>query len=198
MVQKDILLNQGGVFEKYKKNECIFFEGDMPAFYFQIFEGSVRIVNVNEDGREFIQDIFKKDESFGEPALFIDASYPATAIANEPTTLIKIRKRNFLRIINEHPNVHFSFTRLLAKRLYWKTAIIKEIVAENPEHRLTSYLRILKKNSGIVNKEKYKVELSRQQIANMTGLRVETVIRTIKKLESLGIVTIEKGKVYVL
>lgn len=41
-----------------------------------------------------------------------------------------------------------------------------------------------------------KLLLTRQQLANMTGLRVETVIRTIKDLEEKKIVSIQKGKVY--
>ena len=197
MVQKDLLLTRGGTFQKYKKNECIFFEGDIPVFYFQVIEGSVRIVNVNEDGREFIQDIFKQDQGFSVPALFIDAPYPVAAIANEPTTLIRIKKRNLLRIIQDNPGIHFFFTHLLAEGLYLKTTLTKEIASEQPDHCITAILKMLKKSNAVKNDERYRVELSRQQLANMSGLRVETVIRTIKKLEENGIVTIEKGKVYV-
>ncbi len=41
---------------------------------------------------------------------------------------------------------------------------------------------------------KIKIDLTRQQIANMTGLRVETVIRTIRSLHDTGQLTIERGK----
>ena len=40
------------------------------------------------------------------------------------------------------------------------------------------------------------VEITRQQIADLTGLRVETVIRAIKSLEKKGEVTIKDRKVY--
>lgn len=197
MIQKDLLFARGGTFQKYKKNECIFFEGDTPVFYFQVVEGSVRIVNVNEDGREFIQDIFKEDQGFSIPALFIDAPYPVTAIANEPTTLIRIKKRNLLRIIQENTGIHLFFTYLLAEKLHLKTTLTKEIASEQPDHCIAAILKMLKKRNALKSDERYRVELSRQQLANMCGFRVETVIRTIKKLEANGIVTIEKGKVYV-
>jgi CRP-like cAMP-binding protein len=197
MIQQDILLAWDGTFKKYKKNQCIFFEGQKPMFYHEIVEGSVRMVNVNEGGKEFIQGIFGKEQSFGEPVLFIDERYPATAIANEPTMLLRITKGNFLLIINEYPEIHLSFTRLLAARLFNKATIAKEISGENPEHRVITVLHMLKKNSGCTNEKKYKVELSRQRIADMTALRVETVIRTMKKLAEKGIISIEKGKVFV-
>jgi CRP-like cAMP-binding protein len=44
--------------------------------------------------------------------------------------------------------------------------------------------------------ELLKIELTRQQIADMTGLRVETVIRSIRELERNGHLKIERGKVY--
>ena len=44
--------------------------------------------------------------------------------------------------------------------------------------------------------KRFKVNLTRQQIANMTGLRVETVIRTIRAMQDKGLVTIERGKIF--
>jgi CRP-like cAMP-binding protein len=39
--------------------------------------------------------------------------------------------------------------------------------------------------------------MTRQQLANMTGLRVETVIRTIKQMEKDEKLSIVRGKVFV-
>jgi CRP-like cAMP-binding protein len=40
------------------------------------------------------------------------------------------------------------------------------------------------------------MDLTRQQVANMTGLRVETVIRSIRNMNENGQLVIERGKVY--
>jgi CRP-like cAMP-binding protein len=42
-----------------------------------------------------------------------------------------------------------------------------------------------------------RVELTRQEIADMTGLRVETVIRTMKAMEEKGMLKIENRKVLI-
>ena len=39
--------------------------------------------------------------------------------------------------------------------------------------------------------------LTRQQLANMTGLRVETIIRTMKQMEKEGKLNIIRGKVFI-
>ncbi|HNP24595.1 MAG TPA: Crp/Fnr family transcriptional regulator [Panacibacter sp.] len=197
MIQQDLLLAWGGTFRKFDKNQPVFFEGDKPMFYYQVVEGSVRMANMNDDGKEFIQGIFKQGESFGEPVLFIDMPYPATAIANEPCVVIRVSRENFLYILKEYPDVHLTITKILATRIYNKSIVSKEIAGENPEHRITTVLKLLKKESNCRGNEKYKIELSRQQIADMTGLRTETVIRVMRKLFERGDILIEKGKVFI-
>jgi CRP-like cAMP-binding protein len=160
-------------------------------------EGSVRMANVNDDGKEFIQGMFKKGDSFGEPVLFLDVPYPATAIANEACVVMRITKENFLHVLKEYPDIHLSITRILAARIYNKSIVSKEIAGENPEHRIRTMLHLLKQQNFVKKNEPYKVELSRQQIADMTGLRTETVIRVMRKMHERGELQIEKGKVFV-
>jgi CRP/FNR family transcriptional regulator len=196
MFHRDLLITWGGIFRKYQKDQTIFYEGDKAMFYYEVIEGSVKMVNINEDGKEFIQGIFKCGESFGEPVLLIDEPYPACAVANEDCVLIRITRESFVQLLKEYPDIHLSFTRILAKRLYNKSLMSKEISSYGPEHRIETLLHILKKNINSLNVNKLKVDLSRQQIADMTGLRVETVIRCMKKMQEKGILNIEKGKVY--
>lgn len=197
MIQEEVLLAYGGTFRKYTKCQCIFFEGDEPLFYYQISEGSVRMINTFEDGKEFIQGIFNKGESFGEPVLLINCPYPATAIANEDTVVLKIKKENLLHLLRDNNDILFGFSQLLCKRLLNKSILAREISGEKPMHRITTLLSMFKQESGCTADKKFKVELSRQRIADMVGLRVETVIRAMKKLEEQGFVIIKNGKAYV-
>ncbi|MBT0533902.1 helix-turn-helix domain-containing protein [Riemerella anatipestifer] len=45
-------------------------------------------------------------------------------------------------------------------------------------------------------KEEMLIKLTRNEMAQMLGLTVETVIRTIKKMEKKGLLKILKGKVH--
>ena len=40
------------------------------------------------------------------------------------------------------------------------------------------------------------IPFTRQEMANFLGVRVETIIRTVKELEEEGVLRIEKGKIY--
>lgn len=190
------MLERGGTIRSYNKNQSVFFEGDVPGFYYQVVEGSVRMFSVNESGREYVDGIFKKGESFGEHVLFIDEPYPLTAVANEDTLLIKIGKEEFLNILKEFPDILFQFARILAKRVHNKSLAAKAISVSRPEQRVLSVFKTLKERYGVPGLKNYRVELSRQQLADMIGFRVETVIRTIKRLEKRDLFKIQKGKIY--
>src|SRR6476661_2959521 len=99
----DLLFSWGAVAKKYSKSDLIFEEDCMPNFYYQIISGSVRMFNCNDDGKEFTQGIFCNGESFGEPPLLIDEPYPANAIAILDSTIVKLSKDKFFKILAEYP-----------------------------------------------------------------------------------------------
>ncbi len=196
IINTDLLLAWGATFHNYEKGHVLFCEGDTAHFYYQLEEGKVKMVNCNEEGKDFIQGIFEAGESFGEPPLFDEGVYPAGAVAETDVVIIRLRKENFLKLLKDNFDIHFCFTQTLAKRLRFKSMMVKEISSYGPSHRILSLLKEYKKQHGFVNGSRYKVDLTRQQIADMTGLRVETVIRSIRELHDKGKVLIEKGKVF--
>jgi CRP-like cAMP-binding protein len=196
MIPVDTLLAWGGTYRKVSTNEAIFREGCEGHFYYQLVSGSVRWVNINDDGREFIQAIIEPGECFGELPLFDDEPYAATAIANKDSVIIRLHKNTFKQLLREEPDIHFSFTRMMVSRMRFKFLLIKELACFDPEHSIASLFSYFKDTRKYICQKCNRVQLTRQQIADMTGLRVETVIRTIKNLETKGSVTIDKGKVY--
>jgi CRP/FNR family transcriptional regulator, cyclic AMP receptor protein len=196
MIDEDMLLTWGATYKKVKKDEIIFQEGTAGFYYHQLVKGKVKWYNIDEQGREFLQCLICEGESFGELPLLDDGPYVSSAATMEDCILLKLRKENFLQMLRENPVIHFRFTRLMTERLRSKFIFLKELTHIEPERKVLTVLNNYKENAGIKYKGKIKVELTRQQIANMTGLRVETVIRTIRSLHETGLLTIEKGKVF--
>ena len=198
MIDQNILEDAGAILKEYKRNEQLFEEGDIARYYFQIQIGEVKMNNFNDDGKEYIQGIFGAGKSFGEPPLFADFKYPANAEAITDTKVWQLPKSNFLKVLEENPLIHHKFTSTLALRLYYKAMMVSEISTQEPEHRIIRILDYFKKNNQVnpVEVSPYKIELTRQQLADLTGLRVETVIRAVKKLENKGELLIKDRKIY--
>ncbi|MFL5748510.1 MAG: Crp/Fnr family transcriptional regulator [Niastella sp.] len=196
MIDIDLLLTWGATYKQVQRDEIIFHEGGHSNFYYQVVSGRVRWVSINEDSREFIQLMVEKEESFGEFPLFDDGTYAATAIADEDSVIIRLHKSNFQQLLKDNPGIHFAFTRLLSERMRFKFMTIREMAYYNPEHRISALLTYFKKNNKHTCPKCKQIQLTRQQIADMTGLRVETVIRVMRQLHDKGALLIEKGKVY--
>src|SRR6476469_380629 len=111
IIDIDMLLAWGASYKKVGEDEVIFMEGNCCNFYYQVVSGSVRWVNIDDDGKEFIQTIIAAGECFGELPLFDDGAYAASAIADTDTILLRLHKSSFLQLLRDNPDIHLSFTR---------------------------------------------------------------------------------------
>lgn len=196
MIDIDTLLAWGAAYKKVSAGEIIFHEGSQCSFYHQLVSGKVKWVNINDEGREFIQTIIEPNECFGEFPLFDDEPYAASAIADEDSVIIRLHQSSFHQLLKENSDLHFKFSRLLTQRLRFKFLILKELAKHNPENSISTLLNYFKQHRKNICTKCNKLNLTRQQIADMTGLRVETVIRTMKSMQMKGELQITKGKVY--
>lgn len=197
MIEKELLESYGAVERRYNKSEIIFEANTHPHYYYQVFVGEVKMNNYNEEGKEFIQGFFKAGESFGEPPLFIERTYPANAVAVEDSIILAIKKEYFSKLLLDHPKIAILIIEKLAQRLHYKATMAAEIASEDPEHRVLQLIDYSIKHFNLSEDEKgYLVDFTRQQIGDLTGLRVETVIRAIKSLEKKGLLKINNRKVY--
>ncbi len=196
MIDIDTLLALGAAYKKINAGDIIFNEGSECNFYHQLTEGCVRWSNIGEDGTEFIQHMIEPGECFGELPLFDGQPFAATAIADTDSVILRLHKYSFLSLLAERPDIHFTFTKMMTERLRFKFLLLKELASHHPEKSIITLLNYFKQSHRHVCEKCNKVMLTRQQIANMTGLRVETVIRAIRHLHEQGDLVIEKGKVF--
>lgn len=196
MVDIDLLLAWGAAYKKVSMGEIVFREGANCHFYYQLVSGRIRWANIDEEGREFIQTMIDPGECFGEMPLFDDGPFAATAIADEDSVIIRLHKVSFLQLIKENAEIHFAFSQLLAKRVRFKFLLLKSFALHAPEARIGTLLTYLKAENKNFCPKCNQLKLTRQQIADMTGLRVETVIRAMRHMHEKGELIITKGKVY--
>lgn len=196
MIDPSILEEAGAKKIHFKKGEWVFRQGDHARNYLQVVMGQIKMSNFSDQGQEFVQGLFTQGQSFGEPPLFVDVTYPASALATTDSVLLKLGKEHFLNLLLAYPEISLEVSKNLAKRLHYKAVMASEISSHDPEHRILTLMKYLKAEMNLESEALFGVELTRQQIADMTGLRVETVIRAIKKMETENKLQIKNRKVY--
>ena len=194
LIKKNIALQYGASVLSLKKDEILFHEGDAAIFFYQVEEGTIKMVTYSLDGKEFIQGLFYQGDSFGEPPLFCDFPYPGSATTLIDTKILRIPKDRFFELLKDHFEIHVHLDRVLCERLKYKNMILSEISFYDPEHRILSLLGYLKSKAP-ASGQLFQVPLTRQQLADMSGMRVETVIRTIKRMEETGKLQLQDHKI---
>ncbi len=116
-IETDILITWGATIKEFCKGEIIFMEGDEARRYYQIIHGEVKLFNTNNEGKEFTQGIFYDGNSFGEPPLFIDEPYPATAVAVKDSVIIKLSRESYFKILDEYPALQKTLLKEFAQRI---------------------------------------------------------------------------------
>ena len=196
MIQETLLKEYHAALVVLNKGDILFQEGDPALFFYVVHSGTIKMVNVSSEGREFVQGYFTSGQSFGEPPFFSRVPYPASASATEKSAVWKLGYDEFLKLLKNNFDVHVNLLRVLSERLIYKSTMLSEIAIEEAEHRLVTLIKYLLEQNGQTSVSSQKLSFTRQQLADMTGLRVETVIRSIKSLEHKRLLEIdENGKI---
>lgn len=180
---------------RVRKDQILFDQDDTANDFFQVEEGQIKMFIINPEGQEFTQGVFQHGESFGEPPLLGEFPYPSSAMAITDGKVWRLPKPEFLELLKHNFDIHLRLNHVLCNRLQYKSMILTEISSHDPEHRLSTIMKYFKAKMSESPKEKMIVPFTRQQLADMTGLRVETVIRTIKRMEKNGKLELEGHKI---
>ena len=196
VIEESIIKSFGGKLKEYNASESIFSEKSNANYYYQIVEGEVKLNNYNEDGKETIQTLLKKGQSIGESLLFLDKAYPVNAIAITACKVLRLPKSKFFEILTKFPENQFKIINSLSDSMYFKYAMGQIFSTKNPATKLRVLMDYLKSSEKDLSAFSFQVPLTRQQMASLTGLRVETTIRALKMMEKENIVKIQNRKIF--
>ena len=196
MIPESVLRKYKSRIVKLKKDELAFQAGDPATNFLIVKSGKIKMATYSRDGREFVQGYFIDGQSFGEPPFFNHMPYPSSGIAVIESEIWKCAYDPFMRLLRDNFDIHLELTQVLSGRLVYKSIMLSELAVEEAEHRIATLIEYFRKEEGSGPGTVYKVPYTRQQLADMTGLRVETVIRCVKGMEQRGLLLLtEAGKI---
>lgn len=195
IIDEEILLANGAETQRYAAGETILLENAFPKFYFQIRTGLVKLNTYRDDGSEFIHSLPSTGHCFAETFLWHDVPYCINAVAMTDSEVLRLPKNNFFDLLNDKVELMKNVMAYTAERMFYRHKMLTTLSLNNPSYRVSKVLEFLKDHHNVTEPFKYVVPFSRQQLASLTGLRVETVIRTVKKLEQENKLMISNGKI---
>lgn len=183
----------------YKKKEDIFTEGDAPEWFYIVLTGKVKVTKISHDGKEIILEIISPYDIFGGVAVLRNFPYPANAVAMEDSEILKISRKNLMRLVDRFPNLMFCIAMQLGDRMKSSYDTLKNIALERVEARIAALLLKLGNKVGVETDAGLMIDmrLTKQDVADMVGTTVETSIRTFSKFRKDGLVMDSDGKIII-
>ncbi len=184
--------------KRYRKGDLILKEGECADCFYYLQQGELFVFNLTRDGKEFLQHRVSAGSFFAEPAVLLQKPFPGhVEVYSETARVFRLNRALFLEYLKKRPDQMLFFTMSVAEKSLRKSLSMKNLVVLNPEEQIYNHLMEYKKEQIGDAEGKTKVELTRKDLSLMTGLRIETVIRTVKKMERSGRLDIVKGKIFV-
>ena len=178
-------LSEGITEARYEKGQYIFKQGDPAECFHVLMKGAVKCVQSSKAGKEAVLKVLLPGDLFCcEAAVFDGKAHPGCAQPMGPVAVLKIPKHAYLKLLKTNPTAALEVIKYLGGRLNEAQETSKTFALERADQRIAALLARLAERIGRPSSDGIVLGLriSRQDIADMTGLAVETTIRTISKL----------------
>ncbi|MBS1773177.1 MAG: response regulator [Bacteroidetes bacterium] len=180
-----------------KKKQVIYSEGGKPYRMYYVESGKVKVYKTNDDGKELVTGLYNAGDFFGYMAMLEGTNYKETAETLEDTELAIIPQEDFEQLINNNKEVMQKFIRLLANNVTDMEQQLLKLAYNSLRKKVADALLIIQsKYSG--GKNGFKIDISRENLANIAGTAKESVIRTLSDFKDERLISIEHGDITIL
>lgn len=191
---------QVGNKKTYAKDSVILVEEEVGTALFVIIKGKVKVSRSSNDGREVILSILSDSDFFGEMSILDGLNRSATVVATEDSELFIIQRKEFLDLLNKHPEITIALLSELTQRLRNADMKIKALSLKDAEGKVATVILQLADDIGKIKHGTVEIEKLplQQDLANMAGTSRETISRTLHSFARKGLVEIDGSKLKII
>ena len=178
----------------YNKKTSLYQEGKRPRFLYYVLSGKIKAFKTNEDGKEYITDLFSVGDFIGHSAIIEDKNYDDSAEVLESAEILQIPKDDFLQMIYTDISIAAKFIRLITQNVKEKEDRLLNLAYSSLRKRVAKALVDIhtKFNAGGDGKL---IVISREDIAQYVGTATESLIRTLSDFKAEKLIEIKEGKI---
>jgi len=185
-----------------KKGEALFRKGDEGTSLYIVKSGSVKVVLPSEMGEEVAAAILSEGDFFGEMALLDEMPRSADVVALEPSELLALRQKDFLRFLKDNEGAIQSVLSYLSMRLRKTDDLLEDAHFLNISTRFARRLVELAQRYGHQKEEGGAIEidlrLTQKDLAGIVGTTRESINKELRILREKKLVDTEGSSIRIL
>ena len=181
------------VFEKkVERGDIIVLEGEPAEAIYFVGSGAVKMFRTSVDGKEQVLNIVRPGESFNDVAIFGGGPNLASAQTMGPAIVYGILKRDLLVFLQDHPQTALNVANILATQIRHLVSLVEDLSFRPVVSRVA---KILLEYAG--NGAGPSQRLTQQDMAAIVGTVREVVGRSLKALETDGVIRMDRHRIVI-
>lgn len=184
--------------EKVAKKQVLYNGGKRPKFLYYVKTGKVKTYKVNEDGKEYITNLYGPGDFIGYVALLEASSYDDTAEVLEDSEINMIPKDDFLEAVFNDINMAGKFIRIITGNVREKEDRLLNLAYNSLRKRVAKALAEIQKKYNTQKENSNHIDIPREDIAQYVGTATESLIRTLSDFKAERLLEIKEGKIRIL
>ena len=177
----------------YHKKQILYQQGERPRYLFLLTSGKIKAVQQQEDGKEYISDLYSDGDFIGYTPLLEEKNYDDTTVIMEDALLLQLPREDFIQLMYSDMAVTTRFIQLLTRSLRQKQERLLTLAYSSLRKRIAKALLDIHEKYS-TDTQDY-LEITRDDIARYVGTATESLIRTLSDFKSEKLILIEDGKV---
>lgn len=184
--------------QKLEPHQTLFHAGEPNKHLYLIRDGQIKLTAISTDGREQIIGLGLAGHLIGFDDVR-DTTHSYSAVALTPAHVCKIAHADMMKVLAENPPAMLRVINVLNDELGRAQSVIRLLGHKSSTERVATFLLSLLP-PGKHNGEPLDVPLplSRQEMAELLGLTIETVSRHMSELKREGVIDAPRGMVRIL
>jgi DNA-binding response OmpR family regulator len=182
----------------YKKKHILYREGQRAAFVYYIVSGRLKVYKTDIDGKEFITHLSVPGDFVGYSAALEEGPYQESVQVLDDAGLVNVPRQEFVSWLSNDHEMAARFLRLLSKDVTEKEASLLHFAYHSLRKRVAIGLLQLIEKSGVKEKEKSGIAISRENLSHLIASATESLTRTLGDFKRERLIDIRNGRIYIL
>lgn len=181
------------------QGETVFVQGTPANHFFLLLNGRLKVTQVTPDGQQIIVRMVHPGDLFGFAKALQRADYPGTAFAAAESLYLAWPTALWSFFVEQNPSLALSALQTIGNRLEEAHTRIREMSTQEVERRVAHAVLRLTEKAGKAEDGGVRIDfqITRQDIAEMTGTTLHTVSRLLSAWEGRGLVAGGRQKLLV-
>lgn len=185
----------------YPKGSMLFVEGEQPRGVFFLCSGRAKLTTSSSEGKTLIVKVAEVGEVLGASATILGKPYEVSAETIEPSQLNFIKRDDFVRFLQSHPEVCMHTAQQLSEKYQSAQRDLRSLgLSQTTSVKLARLLLDWADTRGEATPKGTRITLllTHEEAAQMIGTTRETVTRILSAFKRRGLIEVKGSSLFIL